>query len=92
MSYIIYKTLNIALDNKINTYKDFLDIIISEQKKKYFNLSSIINIIINIFLLATFFIMISGFGVYFNQEFRNKQSYRFMCAKHNLFLLISRKY
>lgn len=39
------------------------------KKNKYFNLSYISNIIISIFLLITFYIMISGFGAYFEQEF-----------------------
>ena len=67
---IIYKTINIVYKEKISTYKDFLDLI--TPKIEYFNLSNITNIIINIFLLVTFFIMISGFGAYFNQEYRNK--------------------
>ena len=65
---IIYKTLNIIRQNEINTYKDFLNIIF--KNKKY--LSNLTNIIVNIFLCMTFFIMISGFGAYFYQEFRNK--------------------
>ena len=69
MSYIIYKTLKIILKNDITTYKGFLNIIIPISKRKYLNLNFILNIIINIFLLGTFFIMISGFGAYFNQEF-----------------------
>ena len=37
-----------------------------------FFLNKITNIIVNIFLCVTFFIMISGFGAYFFQEYRNK--------------------
>ena len=52
----IYKTLKIIKQNQINN--------------KYY-LSNLTNVIINIFLCMTFFIMISGFGAYFYQEFRN---------------------
>lgn len=69
---VIYKTFIIILKNKnITNYKLFLDEIFhaKKSKKKYLNFSYISNIIINIFLLITFYIMISGFGAYFEQEF-----------------------
>ncbi len=73
MGSVIYKTLKIAYSNNIETYKDFLNLIIPQfRKSKYFGLANIANSIINIFLLFTFFIMISGFGAYFSQEYRNK--------------------
>lgn len=68
----IYKTFKILLNNKIENYKEFLDIILNQKnpKNKYMNISYIVNIIINAFLLLTFYIMISGFGAYFMQEFK----------------------
>lgn len=72
LGYIIYKTLNIILKTDIKNYKDLLKKIL-ENKNKLINT---INIIINLFLCITFFIMISGFGTYFYQEFRNKQHNR----------------
>lgn len=69
MGFIIYKTLKIINKYNIKNYRDFLDLTINiKSKKKYFNLKNIINIIINIFILITFFIMIAGFGAYFQQE------------------------
>lgn len=73
MGLVIYKTLKIIKEKDIKTYKDFLEIITPKLKKnKHFDLSDITNKIINIFLLITFFIMISGFGAYFSQEYRTK--------------------
>lgn len=73
MGTIIYKTLKIVYEDNISTYKEFLDLITPKfEKTKYFNLSNITNNIINMFLLITFFIMISGFGTYFSQEYRHK--------------------
>ena len=69
MAIIIYKTLKILYENNIKTYKNFLDKIFLENEK----LSNITNIIINIFLCATFFIMISGFGTYLSQSFGMNQ-------------------
>ena len=69
MAIIIYKTLKILYENNINTYKNFLDKIFLENEK----LSNITNIIINIFLCVTFFIMISGFGTYLSQSFGMNQ-------------------
>lgn len=65
MGYIIYKTLKIIHQNKINTYKDFLKYIFKDKK----TLIKINDILVNLFLMMTFFIMISGFGTYFFQEF-----------------------
>lgn len=66
-SFIIYKIFKLILnhDNKIKNYKDFLSF-----KIKNLYIAKIFNIIINISLLITFFIMISGFGAYFEQEFK----------------------
>ena len=65
MGIIIYNTLNIINKYDIKNYKEFLDILI----KKDSIIKNIINLIINIFILITFFIMIAGFGAYFEQEF-----------------------
>ena len=73
MGLIIYKTFSIITRKKINNYHEFLNTIFYSKgkspKNKYLNLSYISNIIVNIFLLMTFYIMISGFGAYFEQQF-----------------------
>lgn len=71
MFYIIYKVLKIVNERNINTYEEFLNVIFEKSisKSKFLSLSYINNKIVNIFLLVTFFIMIAGFGAYFNQEF-----------------------
>lgn len=68
---VIYKTFLTIHSKKINNYQSFLNEIfnIEKRKNKYLNLSFISNTIVNIFLLITFYIMISGFGAYFEQEF-----------------------
>ena len=65
LTYVIYKTLKIVYENKIETYKDLLNHIFGE-KHKFSNLN---NVLVNLFLGMTFFIMVAGFGTYFNQEF-----------------------
>ena len=65
MGFTIYKTFKIACLKNINSYEEFLN---ETFKGKKF-LCKFTNIIINIFLCATFFIMISGFGTYINQAF-----------------------
>jgi len=60
----IYKTLKIVHKNNIGNYKDFLDKLIKNRKIK-----EILNMIINIFILVSFYIMIAGFGAYLEQEF-----------------------
>lgn len=70
LSIIIYKVLKILTENKnIENYKEFLDTIINRKAKNpYLNIKFILNTIINIFLLISFYIMIAGFGAYFLQE------------------------
>ena len=65
MAGVIYKTFIIIQDKQIHSYKDFLNKIFGSER-----LSLISNIIINAFLLVTFYIMISGFGAYFEQRFQ----------------------
>lgn len=64
IGFVIYKTLRMVETYKVATYKDFLNILISKNSK----FKPIINAIINIFILITFFIMVAGFGAYFEQE------------------------
>ena len=68
ISFIIYKSLNIIYKYNIESYKAFLDKTIGESKNKFLNFNFIISNIINVFLIITFFIMIAGFGAYFEQE------------------------
>ena len=65
ISTVIYKTCNIIYTRKIDNYGDFLEEVFNSKK-----ISNISNIIINAFLLITFYIMISGFGAYFKQQFQ----------------------
>lgn len=60
---IIYKTLKIIDKNNINNYKDFLNCLIKSKK-----IQEITNVIVNIFILVSFYIMIAGFGAYLQQE------------------------
>ena len=61
---VIYKTFSIIHSKKVENYQDFLQEIF--HRKTFCKFTSII---INAFLLITFYIMISGFGAYFEQEF-----------------------
>ncbi len=64
IGFVIYKTFQILDKYGTRTYKEFLDILIQKDGK----IKPIINNIINLFILITFFIMIAGFGAYFEQE------------------------
>lgn len=63
ISLIIYKVLKIIYENNIENYNAFLGIFIKNSK-----ITKLINIVLNILLLVTFYIMIAGFGAYFEQE------------------------
>ena len=62
---VIYLTFKIVIDNNIKTYSDFIKCLVGSNKI----LNYTINNIMNIFLLISFIVMVSGFGAYFNQEF-----------------------
>ena len=66
MGVIIYKTLKIIEKYQVNNYKDFIEILLKNIRNR--KIKKIINFIINAFILITFFIMIAGFGAYFEQE------------------------
>lgn len=64
MGIIMYNILKKANEVKVSSYGDLL--------KKYNipkRIVQIINIIVNIFLLVSFYIMVAGFSAYFQQEF-----------------------
>ena len=64
LGIIIYKTLIIAKNYNISTYKELINIMTDNNLMK-----QVIKLLINIFLLISFFIMIAGFSAYFSQEF-----------------------
>lgn len=65
IGFVIYLTFKTVLDNNIKTYSDFTKFLVGSNKI----LNYTINNIMNIFLLISFIVMVSGFGAYFNQEF-----------------------
>lgn len=67
MGIIIFNTLKILDKYNIKNYKELLEILLGKYKEGY--IKTIINLIVNIFILISFFIMIAGFGAYFEQEF-----------------------
>lgn len=63
MGILINKTLSIIYLEKSDNYNDFLNSFVKNQR-----INLIINNIINILLLFSFYIMVAGFGAYFEQE------------------------
>ena len=63
ITLLIYKILKIIYIKNIKNYDEFLGIYLKNHK-----ITKIINGILNILLLITFYIMIAGFGAYFEQE------------------------
>ena len=63
ISFLIYKVSKIVFINEIDTYEEFLGVFIKNSQ-----IIKFINLILNILLIASFYIMIAGFGAYFEQE------------------------
>jgi len=61
---VIYKVLKYIRNKKIENYNQYLEELVNSKKTR-----DVFNIIINIFLLISFYIMIAGFCAYFKQEF-----------------------
>ena len=61
--FILYKTLNLIYENNINNYSDFSTFLFGNNLFK-----KIFIYLINVFLLLSFFIMVSGFNSFFYQE------------------------
>ena len=61
---VIYKVLTISSEKGIKTYNELL-----ENMKIPLKIKLILNAIVNIFLLISFYIMVAGFSAYFYQEF-----------------------
>ena len=65
LGFVTYKVLSISKENEVKNYKNFLKEFIKQERYL-----EIFNTIMNIFILITFYIMIAGFGAYFEQQFR----------------------
>lgn len=67
---LVYKVFCILLKKKeIDEYNKLLNYIFINKKNNRFNMAKIINSIINVFLLISFYIMVAGFCSYFKQEY-----------------------
>lgn len=59
----IYKSLKIIYQKQVYNYNDFLNLFIKNAK-----IGNVILWIVNVLLLVSFYIMVAGFGAYFEQE------------------------
>ncbi len=66
IALVIYKVFYIMQRNNISTYSEFIEKTFRTKKKLVIN---VINNIINIFLLISFLVMITGILAFFKQEF-----------------------
>lgn len=64
LGLVTYKVLCICKEREVTNYKSFLKEFIKKEKQL-----EIFNTIMNIFILITFYVMIAGFGAYFEQQF-----------------------
>lgn len=64
LGIVIYKVLKKSNDYNITNYNKFLEVIKMPNRIK-----KILSVIINIFLIISFYIMVAGFTAYFKQEF-----------------------
>ena len=65
MGLVIYKVFYIMQKDNLSTYSEFLEKTFGTRKKLVIN---VINNIINIFLLISFLVMLTGILAFFKQE------------------------
>ena len=63
--FMVFRLINA---DKIESYEEFLKVICKTTNSNNKNIYLFLKIIVNLFLLISFYIMIAGFGAYFNQE------------------------
>src|SRR5699024_9001152 len=63
LALVVFKVLKITKNNEINNYKELVT-----KLSKNKNVNKVLRNIINIFLLMSFFIMVSGFSSYFYEQ------------------------
>lgn len=68
IGYAIYKTIKLIKKYDLENYNELLDIMKINLKTKHINLKTVLNFIINLFLLISFFVMCAGISAYFKQE------------------------
>lgn len=90
MSYIIYKTLKIVIENDVNNYEEFVTNIMPYGIRENKILRFTINNIINIFLLISFNIMVAGFATYFMQELNISKLYGVILIAILTFITLSK--
>lgn len=90
IGYTIYKSLKIIIKYEINSYDELLKKIIKRNVWKNVNTEIILNFIINLFLLITFFIMCAGFSAYFKQEFNINEIYTSSIIAISSYIILSR--
>lgn len=90
MGLVIYKVLKIINDHEIKNYKELLEVLIPGENNN--KIKKIINCLVNLFILITFFIMIAGFGAYFEQEFEISSLIRKYFIISFMFFYIPNKY
>lgn len=71
LGILINKIVSIINKEKIENYNEFIEFIFRNKKYKD-KLSDIINIVVNCFLIASFFIMMAGLSAYFFQKYNIK--------------------
>lgn len=69
LTIVVYKTLLIVNKNNIYNYKEFLGHLVQKNIDSKYYIGNIINNVVNILILISFFIMVAGFGAYFEQEY-----------------------
>lgn len=90
LGYIIYKSLKIIKKYDINSYDELLKKIIIKKQRKNIDIELILNFIINLFLLITFFIMCAGFTAYFKQEFQIDEIYSSIAIAIISYIILSK--
>lgn len=67
---VTYKVLKICAESRVQSFKNFCEVIENDTNTEKTVISKLFNTIVNIFLLIMFYVMISGFSSFLKQEFK----------------------
>lgn len=73
IGYVIYKSLRIIQENQICHYHELIGKLTEKIQMRYISLKFILNFVMNVFLVISFFVMCAGFVAFFQQEFQVNQ-------------------
>lgn len=90
IGYAIIKTIKIIKKYDLENYNELLEIMIGKLKTKHIDIKIVLNFIINMFLLISFFVMCAGVTAYFKQELQINEIASSICIAIVCYIILNK--